>query len=130
MRNRAKCKLCKTIIESAWTLDYVTCACGEIAVSGGDQKYECFANDLSNIIRVDDMGNEIIPQIVDKELSDIYLLMKEKKLPKPTKKDLIHELGLMIKNIENLPDHAKSTSVTHFDLCSALILISLIFEAD
>lgn len=33
--NKVKCLLCKDIIESTYTHDYVECKCGNIAVDGG-----------------------------------------------------------------------------------------------
>lgn len=35
MRNRARCKLCDSTIESVHRHDFVKCACGAIAVDGG-----------------------------------------------------------------------------------------------
>jgi hypothetical protein len=35
LRNRARCKACGTIVESAHRHDFRTCACGKIAVDGG-----------------------------------------------------------------------------------------------
>ncbi len=54
MKNRAKCKKCHSVLESFHEFDYITCKCGEIAISGGNQKLECYANDWSNFLRVDD----------------------------------------------------------------------------
>lgn len=35
LKNKAQCKLCKDIVESKHTHDYVRCRCGAIAVDGG-----------------------------------------------------------------------------------------------
>ena len=35
MRNQAKCKKCKQIIESKTRHDFVSCKCGAISVDGG-----------------------------------------------------------------------------------------------
>ena len=58
MKNRAKCKLCGSIIESCHPMDYVVCKCGEIELNGGDAMLSR-ANDYTNFVRVDDLGNEI-----------------------------------------------------------------------
>ena len=34
-RNAARCRVCKQVIESKHVHDYVSCACGAIAVDGG-----------------------------------------------------------------------------------------------
>ena len=54
MKNRAKCKLCNSIIESFHRHDYVTCACGEIAVDGGLDYFKVIARDYANFLRIDD----------------------------------------------------------------------------
>ena len=41
MRNRAKCKLCKNIIESKYEGDNVHCECGEISIDGGNERLSC-----------------------------------------------------------------------------------------
>jgi hypothetical protein len=67
MRNRAKCKLCSSIIESMKLDDYVSCKCGAITINGGTYAYECRANHWENFIRVDDEGNEIIVKVEEKK---------------------------------------------------------------
>jgi hypothetical protein len=57
VKNRAKCKLCLSIIESCHPTDLVVCKCGEIELNGGDAMYSR-ANDYNNFLRVDDLGNE------------------------------------------------------------------------
>lgn len=61
MKNRAKCKLCLTIIESHFEGDVCYCRCGEICVFGGPSM------DMSpfgspHFLRVDDLGNEVVVQ--------------------------------------------------------------------
>lgn len=123
MRNRAKCKLCDTTIESFHDLDYVACKCSEISVSGGS-KMECAAKNWENFLRVDDKGNEIIVKVMDKIIQE-----QAEETIKPTKKELIDMLDEMIKNIENLPQHAMTSAVNHYDLTSALLLLSALFKA-
>lgn len=130
MKNKAKCKLCNSIIESFHATDYVTCSCGEISLDGGNS-LRCFANDLFNIIRIDDEGNEIIPKVVDKVDTTLTQHNPDTDLDRkiPTKNDLIDMLDEMIKNLENLPQVAMSMPVTHYDLLSSLLLVSAIFRA-
>lgn len=123
MRNRAKCKLCKEIIESYHLGDYVSCNCGEISIDGGLQELLVYANDFANLMRVDDQGNEIIVQ-VDGEPKKALEPIK-----KLTKDELIAMLDEMAANIERLPQAAMTAPVTHYDLLSALLLISSIFKA-
>ena len=122
MKNRAKCKKCQSTIESYHDFDYVSCQCGEISVSGG-AKMECAAMDWVNFIRVDDMGNEVIPKIQDKD--DVKPLYIEK----PTKSDLIKMLDEMIESIERLPTNAMTAPRSNYDHCAALILIASILKS-
>jgi hypothetical protein len=123
MRNRAKCKLCKEIIESFTIQDYISCKCDEISIWGGNVKLHCEANDWNNFLRVDDEGNEIVVKIKSKEEIDIPS-------SKPTKADLIGILDEMIKNVEDLPSQAMLAPITHYDYCSLLILLSSLFKSD
>ena len=125
MKNRAKCKLCNSVIESFHDSDMVHCKCSEIYVYGGEAM-KCAANDWKNFVRVDDIGNEIIPKIVDKD-SDVKQLDID---TKPTKKELLDMLEQDIKNMENLPQGAMLTPITHYDFCSSLMLLLAILRAD
>ncbi len=124
MRNRAKCYLCKDIIESKAVNDRVICSCGEISVDGGLESYLCSANNFGNFLRVDDEGNEIIVKVQ-------YDVMKSNKynVKKPGKKELIEMLDEMIKKIEDLPPQAMSVSITHYDFYSSLLLLSSILKS-
>lgn len=116
MRNRAKCKLCGSVIESTELYDAVSCSCGEISIWGGPNDYRCSYSDIANFVRVDDENNEI--------------LAKEKNaIGKPTKEELLKALDEMIRNIENLPPNAMSTSINHYDFVSALTLMSLLLRS-
>src|SRR5271166_4679007 len=57
IKNRAKCKLCKDILESFHQHDYVTCTCGEISIDGGTSYWRCAAKNWENFLRLDDNGN-------------------------------------------------------------------------
>lgn len=113
MRNRAKCKVCESIIESLTLKDEVTCKCGQISVSGGDRLL-CSALNWDNFLRIDDKGNEIKPEIKDK--------------PPVTRDDLLNALDDMIKRIEEMPQQAMIVSINHYDFVSLLILLSSIFR--
>jgi hypothetical protein len=126
MKNRAKCKLCESIIESFHTNDYVTCKCGEISVNGGNDFYGCSYKSQENFLRVDDEGNTIIPKFVEKE-GDVKPLDIEP--PKLTKKDLIKILEDMVKNIENMPQAAMLTSVNQYDIMALMMILVSIFKA-
>lgn len=119
MKNRAKCKLCNSIIESFHSYDYVICKCGEISVDGGDAM-RCAAKSWSNFVRVDDEGNDIIPIVKDDNTPQEEL----------TAKDKLNMLGELIKSYERLPQHALLSPVTNADLCSALMLLHSILSDD
>ncbi len=123
MRNRAKCKLCESIIESLHATDYAYCRCKAIAVFEGDAM-RCSASNWDNFLRVDDDGNEIVVKVKEKE--DVNPLYIE---TKPTKKELLDMLDEMIKSYDNLPGNAMLTPVTHYDLASSLLLLSSILRA-
>lgn len=127
MNNRAKCKLCKSIIQSYHGTDYVMCDCGEIALDGGDAM-RCYANDLANVIRVDDEGNEIIPKIVDKTSADILEIGQEIKV-QPSKSEMIGVLSEMIKGYEALPRQGMDAACTNADMLSSLLLIYAILKS-
>ena len=128
MINKAKCKLCGSIIQSFHAQDLVLCNCGEISVDGGDA-LRCASKNWSNFIRVDDEGNEIIPKIIDKANENINTLQGAP-ITKPTKKELIQTLDEMRKNIENLPPQAMTSAINHYDWASLLILLSALFRSD
>lgn len=44
LRNRARCKLCGSIIESKHVHDFVTCGCGAISVDGGLEYFRRVGN--------------------------------------------------------------------------------------
>src|SRR6188508_2646021 len=121
MKNRAKCKLCLSIIESFHNLDYVSCKCSHISVSGGD-KMECSALDWANFLRVDDMGNEIVVKVKDEDVKPLYNEV-------PTREDKLRMLDEMIKTYENLPQNALNAPITGYDLLSVLLLVSSLLRS-
>jgi hypothetical protein len=120
MRNRAKCKLCKSVIESFLVNDFVSCQCGEISISGGNSdNFLCEAKDWSNFLRIDDEGNEVIVKVVEKN---------EKKESPVTLDDLFHELDLMIEYQDRMPKEVLSSYVNYYDFYSALFVIKNILN--
>jgi hypothetical protein len=123
MKNRAKCKLCHSIIESFHDGDYVSCKCGHISVSSG-LKMECSAIDWNNFLRIDDQGNEVIVKVKSLQ-EDIKPHYNEN----PTREDKIKMLDEMIRSYENLPSHALEAPITGYDLVSSLLIISSILRS-
>lgn len=123
MKNRAKCKLCHNLIESFHSEHIDICPCGEISVEGGDS-LRCGAKNWSNFIRIDDQGNEIIVKVKNDNINQLDIDSS-----KPNTKELLGMLDEMIKNIENLPQTAMTTSITHYDFASALLLFASIFRS-
>lgn len=141
MRNRAKCKLCGSLIESLHVSDLVLCKCEAIAIDGGPDNFRTYARDYMHFLRIDDKDNEISVIVKEKGLSSDLKKnptkpdSKDENGPVPhpdriTRVDLLDELETMIKNIEGLPQQALSTPVSHYDLCSALIVILAVLRAD
>ena len=125
MRNRAKCKLCASIIESFHTYDYVACKCGEISISGGNDKLECSAKNWANFLRIDESGHEIIVKVKD---SSETVGTGASDQPIMSRADKIDMLETMVKNIENLPKTAMSQSINHYDMYSFMLLIVSILK--
>lgn len=123
MRNRAKCALCKDIIESFHSKDYVSCSCDQISIYGGQNEFISYAVDFANFIRIDDQGKEIPVTIIEKE----DLVKKESE--KPSQQDLLKILSAMIEDIERLPDAAMRTPVNQYDHLSMLIMIQSLFSS-
>lgn len=43
-KNKARCRLCKDVIESKFRWDFVSCKCGAIAVDGGNDYHRRVGN--------------------------------------------------------------------------------------
>lgn len=153
MRNRAKCKLCKDILESFHEFDLVACSCDEISISGGSVRFECGAKDWKNFLRLDDTDKEFQITVKDKNedssnsrddikdndigsnrvdlvnISNDSTFVELDDRPAFTKQDLLSQLDMMIKNIESLPQHAMTLPINHYDFASLMILLSSILRA-
>lgn len=125
MRNRAKCRLCNKVIESCHRADYVMCACGEIAINGGDHSFMTYAKNYENFLRVDDNGNEIIVTVEEREHRELSGEPKS-----ITKQDLVKMLEEQYQKIDSLPAEASGSFVTHADLASVLMVLVSIFRSD
>ena len=123
MKNRAKCRLCNSILESFHRNDYVSCSCGEISIDGGSEYLRCSAKNWANFLRVDDEGNEIVVKVEGTNADDKNV----KEAPPLTLKDKINMLDEMIKSFERLPTSAMMQPITHYDHLSALTLLREIF---
>ena len=123
MKNRAKCRLCQSVIESFHDTDYVFCKCTEIYVDGGTAM-RCGANDWNNFLRVDELGNVVVVKVEDELVKplDIAAVLK------PTKEDLIRMLQDMADNIEKMPSEAMRAPISHFDHWSLILLLISILQ--
>lgn len=129
MRNRAKCALCKEVIESFHKSDYVQCKCGQIAIDGGPFRLLTSASDYANFLRVDDEGNVMSVQYKENEHEPDSRVDKEEKFHAPTREEVLGLLDSMIKAYDNLPPHAMLAPVSHADHKSLLMLVLSLFKS-
>lgn len=130
MRNRAKCKLCSTIIESFHRYDYISCDCGEISIEGGADKFITGAKDYANFLRIDDLDRESPVKVQESNDGQKNALPEKDVESKPSRKELIEMLVGMAKEIERLPDRAMQQPINQYEYYSLLTLLSAIFKAD
>jgi hypothetical protein len=123
MRNRAKCKLCNSIIESFHRHDYVECECKQICIDGGNDYLKAGALEWKNFLRIDDNGNEVPIQVVEEEGVTETVEVTPKELSPLTRADKLDMLKGMIDSYERLPAHAMMTYVTQDDMAAALLII-------
>lgn len=132
MINRAKCKICHSIIESHLPDEVVYCKCGLIAVMDGFamRTYAKDDNYAEYFLRIDDLGHEISVQY-RKEPAEIKgdksANEEEERL---TRNDCVQMLDEMIKSIENLPKHAQLAPINSIDLLSFMLVISNILKRE
>ena len=127
LRNRAKCKLCDSIIESFHDTDHVICKCGEIEVNGGQAMF-AKANDFANFLRVDDLGNEIVVQYIRPNPSQESGDAVQDEPKEITRDEMLKLLEAMIDDDEKLPAHAKTSPINIYDLLRYMLLISKILK--
>lgn len=124
MKNRAKCKLCKDIIESFHETDYAKCKCDHISVYGGPQLMQCAAIDFDNFMRVDESGNEIVVVVQSNDDANTNTIDASKR------EELYNLILEMIKAIDNLPEHAMNSPITHYDYKFLLSVLSSALKLD
>lgn len=83
----------------------------------------CFSNSWDNFVRVDDEGNEIVPEIIDD------FIPVEERRSKPSKKELLEMLDSLITSYEKLPSSALSSPASNSDLHSALLILSSLIKS-
>jgi hypothetical protein len=127
VKNRAKCKLCESIIESFFEQDYVSCKCGEITVYGGLSMRCAFINQ-ENFLRVDDEGNIVVPHYVESKDAETDNQTNDQPKEQPAKEEVMKMLDEMIESYEKLPQHGMSAPVTHYDFMSLLIILKVILK--
>lgn len=115
MKNRAKCRLCNEILESFHKFDYVSCQCGEIAISGGADAFETSAKNYSNFLRIDDDGNELPVKLVTE--GEAEAITSDKAMGR------LERIDHVISQLETLPEGAMEQPLTHYDLVNLLRLI-------
>lgn len=129
MKNRAKCKLCNSIIESFFQGDTVFCKCGEIAVIDGPAMRMYPIGSL-NFLRVDDEGNEIVVKYKSDEEIKENAQSTEESPEKLSKNKILEELKAIINTYENLPQHAMISPINHYDLLNCMLLIYAILREE
>lgn len=125
MKNRAKCKLCASIIESHFEGDVVSCKCGEITVYDGAAMRCEFAN-IENFLRVDDLGHEIKVSYEQKGAEGQQHKDGDECRHSPTKDELIDSVEYAIKALEDLPSH----HVTSKDLANCMLMLINILKRE
>ena len=128
MKNRAKCKLCNSIIESFHPTDHVICKCGEIELNGGDGMY-AKANDFKNFVRVDDRGNEIVVRY-----HQVQPEVNADEQPEEEPKDLgfseaVQELQRLVDLDEQFLKQGNNAPVSRYDLSIYMLYIVKIFKS-
>jgi hypothetical protein len=123
MRNRAKCALCHTVIESVLATEHVLCPCGEIGVAGGQQMlFKAYTSD-DNFIRIDDDGNEIKPELAKAKESAEKLLVNMDDLGQ-----IIKDMGTIVESLESLEDYSMRLPLNQYDLLTVLRLVKRVAE--
>lgn len=123
MRNRAKCRLCKSEIESVTLSDVVSCACEEITIWGGLQELRSLAKDYKNFLRLDENGNEIEVKVINKSDEKKEVPVEEEKQPELTREQKVDMVDAMLKYYEDLPGHVMLSNPTQYDMKAVFLMI-------
>jgi hypothetical protein len=116
MRNRAKCKLCQSIIESFLPDEIIYCKCGEIAVCDGPA-LRMWPFGSPHFLRVDDVGNEIVVSHKEKDGESDGDKQTNRPNEHRSKADLIKDFENAIEYIDKAPNHEQYSFVTNAALC-------------
>lgn len=125
MRNRAKCKLCSSIIESLTKEDHISCECGEIEISGGNEAFLIKAKDFTNFIRIAEDDSEIKPVIMEKKKEQLPLPaeMQEQKITQTAA--IFKE---MVQRLERMKIEELTSPMSHQDFLYFLYLFADFLE--
>lgn len=128
MKNRAKCKLCNSIIESSFPGDVVYCECGEICVFNGDGM-DMAPFGSPHFMRVDDRGNEIVVRY-----HQVQPEVNADEQPEEEPKDLgfseaVQELQRLIDLDEQFLKQGNNAPVSRYDLSIYMLYIVKIFKS-
>lgn len=123
MRNRAKCRLCKSELESLTRYDVVSCACGEIDIWGGVDELRSRARDYANFLRLDDEGKEIEVKVIDNANNKEEVPVTEEVKHDITREDKVKLVNSMLDYYERLPQHVLISAPTQYDLKAIYVLI-------
>lgn len=126
MRNRAKCKVCETIIESTGERDLSTCKCGEISIVGKNPEEGRYrAYNWENFIFLDDENHEIVAKVSD----EITIDKKDIISHKPTKEEIIEELSTLVNQLIELPTNQLYMPVNSYDMYRFMALVVAILKS-
>jgi predicted nucleic acid-binding Zn-ribbon protein len=118
---KAKCTLCGDIIENNSETEWKGCKCGVLHVKGNRLRFDS----LENVLMIDPNGSEISlkPKDIQREQTE------EMQSAKPTKEEMLEMLDDMARRIDDLPGHAASQPITHYDFQALVLLLSSILRA-
>ncbi len=145
---KAKCKLCNNIIEIKNRTDMFSCPCGEITIDYiTTQLHASIKTDKTNLLFVDDEGNEILPKECFDKVEEVFSpitfngpedvawidgrSIKEiaEEINMGSRRELLSMLDAMILQIDSLPQPAKYAPVTHSDFSELLTLVAALFRS-
>lgn len=127
MENKAKCRLCGSIIQSYTLSDVVSCDCGEITIWGGQYEFNVAYKNKNNLLRIDDKGNEVIVRCVDTTQDEIA--DPEPSNEAASRKERLATLDSWISYGSNLPRHVLDAPPSLADLYHGLLLVSSVLHS-
>jgi hypothetical protein len=94
-------------------------------VKGGTDHVCGHAKNAFNFVWFDEMGNE---QEIDADTQDDETTSKISEHPPLSRSELIAELDTMLERYKDTPASFMMQPISHYDLCSTLMLVSAIFK--